>query len=59
LRRLSRHGDFCGTPKSSLDGKIVFAYCMPAEDTWTYRATVAEGETTLMRIDVVTGRRVR
>jgi Tol biopolymer transport system component len=55
LKRLSQHGDFCGTPKWSRDGKSVIAYCMPAEDTWTYRATVAEGETTLMRIDVATG----
>lgn len=55
LKRLSQHGDFCGTPKWSRDGKSAIAYCMPAEDTWTYRATVTEGETTLVRIDVATG----
>ena len=55
LKRLSRHGDFCGSPKWSTDGKSVVAYCMPAEDTWTYRVTVEEGDTTLQRIDIGTG----
>src|ERR1700674_961491 len=55
LKRLSRHGDFCGSPKWSRDGKGVIAYCMPAEDTWTYRVRVVEGETTLMRIDIANG----
>ena len=55
MKRLSRHGDFCGSPKWSRDGKSVVAYCMPAEDTWTYRVRVVEGETTLMRIDIASG----
>lgn len=55
LKRLSSHGDFCGTPKWSRDGGSVVAYCMPAEDTWTFRTGPVEGETTLMRIDVATG----
>jgi Tol biopolymer transport system component len=55
LKRLSRHGDFCGSPKWSGDNKSVVAYCMPAEDTWTYRVRVVEGETTLMRIDIASG----
>ncbi len=55
LKRLSRHGDFCGSPKWLRDSKSVVVYCMPAEDTWTYRVRIVEGETTLMRIDVSTG----
>lgn len=55
LKRLSRHGDFCGSPKWSGDSKSVVAYCMPAEDTWTYRVRVVEGETSLMRIDIASG----
>jgi TolB protein len=55
MKRLSRHGDFCGSPKWSGDSKSVVAYCMPAEDTWTYRVRLVEGETTLMRIDIASG----
>jgi TolB protein len=55
MKRLSRHGDFCGSPKWSGDSKSMVAYCMPAEDTWTYRVRVVEGETTLMRIDIASG----
>jgi TolB protein len=55
LKRLSRHGDFCGSPKWMGDSKSVIAYCMPAENTWTYRINAVEGETTVMRMDVATG----
>jgi TolB protein len=55
LKRLSRHGDFCGSPKWLRDSKSVVVYCMPAEDTWTFRVRVVEGETSLMRIDVASG----
>ncbi len=55
LKRLSRHGDFCGSPKWLPDSKSVVAYCMSAEETWTYRINAVEGETTLMRIDVASG----
>jgi len=55
VKRLSSHGDFCGSPKWMPDSKSVVAYCMPAEDTWTYRVRVVEGETTLTRFDVATG----
>jgi TolB protein len=34
LRRISLHGNFCGTPKWTPDSKSVVTYCMPAEDTW-------------------------
>jgi hypothetical protein len=60
LKRL-RHGDFCGSPKWSSDGTSVVVYCMPAEDTWTFRVALRRGglpevgETTLTRIDIATG----
>ncbi|MEO7142209.1 MAG: hypothetical protein ABI165_01760 [Bryobacteraceae bacterium] len=50
LKRLSRHGGFCGSPKWSRDSQSVVAYCMSAEETWTYRTRLVEGETTLIRI---------
>jgi Tol biopolymer transport system component len=55
LKRLSKHGDFCGSPKWSRDSKSVVAYCMSAEDTWTFRTAPEDGETTLLRIDIATG----
>lgn len=54
LKRISPHGDFCGSPKWSGDNKAVVAYCMSAEETWTYRVNAVDGETTLMRMDVAT-----
>ncbi|HEX4038998.1 MAG TPA: hypothetical protein VHX37_13140 [Acidobacteriaceae bacterium] len=60
LRRISQHGNFCGTPKWTADSKSVVTYCMSAEDTWTYRtkllAPYAAGATNqLYRIDIATG----
>jgi len=59
LKRLS-HGDFCGSPKWWGDSASVLAYCMPAEDTWTFRTALRrgalpeDGATTLTRIDIAT-----
>jgi TolB protein len=61
LKRLS-HGDFCGSPKWWADSASVLVYCMPAEDTWTFRTALRRGnlpqggETALTRIDIATGR---
>ncbi len=56
LKRLTEHGDFCGSPKWSNDGRRVVSYCMSAEDTWTYRlAKPKEGDTRLVSIEVSTG----
>jgi TolB protein len=55
LKRISKHGDFCGSPKWSRDSNSLVAYCMPAEDTWTFRTAPEDGETTLTRIDIATG----
>jgi Tol biopolymer transport system component len=57
LKRITKHGDFCGSPKWSHDGESVVAYCMSAEDTWTFRAgPPRDGETILVRIDVASGK---
>ena len=37
LKRISEHGDFCGSPKWSADSRRVIAYCMPAQQTMDYR----------------------
>ncbi len=56
LKRISTHGDFCGNPKWTADSKSVIAYCMSAEETWTYRSFApGEGDTRLVRIDIATG----
>jgi TolB protein len=58
LKRISEHGNFCGGPKWTRDGKSVIAYCMSAEETWTYRDTRwgdHDGETQLVQINAETG----
>ncbi len=57
LKRISAHGDFCGSPKWTSDSKSVVGYCMSAEETWTYRsAGTLEGETRLVKWDPGTGK---
>ena len=55
LKRISEHGGFCGSPKWTPDSKSVVAYCMSAEETWTYRSGMEDGETTLINIDIASG----
>jgi TolB protein len=55
LRRLSEHGNFCGGAKWTPDSKSVIAYCMTAEETWTFRGGDQDGQTTLIEINVQTG----
>ena len=55
LKRISEHGGFCGSPKWTPDSKSVVAYCMSAEETWTYRAGEEDGDTKLMKIDIASG----
>ncbi|HEV2485444.1 MAG TPA: hypothetical protein VGT08_07925 [Terracidiphilus sp.] len=55
LKRISQHGGFCGSPKWTPDSKSVVAYCMSAEETWTYRAGMEDGDTTLLKIDIASG----
>jgi Tol biopolymer transport system component len=57
LRRISEHGNFCGSPKWTPDSKSIIAYCMAAEETWTFRRTDSEeGETKLSKIEIATGK---
>jgi Tol biopolymer transport system component len=52
LKRISEHGNFCGSPKWTRDSQSVIAYCMSAEETWTYRVGTEDGETNLVQINL-------
>ena len=56
LRRISQHGGFCGSPKWTADSKSVVAYCMSAQDTWTYRFADEQGNDELVKIGLASGR---
>ena len=60
LRRISRHGDFCGSPKWTPDSKNVVTYCMSAQDTWTDRTKLLssyadDAANQVYSIDIATG----
>jgi Tol biopolymer transport system component len=56
LRRVTQHGNFCGTPNWMPDGKSLLADCMSAQDTWEFRVRPSAGETSqIFRIDIATG----
>jgi Tol biopolymer transport system component len=55
LRRLSQHGGFCGSPKWTQNSQSVVAYCMSAQDTYTYRSATKDGDDQLLKIDIATG----
>src|SRR5712692_8665987 len=57
LKRITQHGNFCGSPKWSADSHRVLAYCMDAEQTLDDRRAVPEhaDDTRLVSIDVATG----
>src|SRR5262249_41998590 len=57
LRRITEHGNFCGSPKWTKDGRTLIAYCMSAEETLTYRspgalASAKNPNTRLVSIDM-------
>jgi TolB protein len=54
LKRVTAHGDFCGSPKWLPDGTHLLAYCMAAQETLNARTTEL-GETKLVSIDVASG----
>jgi TolB protein len=57
LKRLTAHGNFCGSPHWSGDSGRIAAYCMLAEQTMDYRQTVIpEGNTRIIAIDIATER---
>ena len=57
LKRITGHGDFCGSPKFSTDSTRVLAYCMTAEQTLANRRASPEpgNDTRLVSIDIATG----
>ena len=66
LKRLTEHGNFCGSPKFSADSRRLVAYCMDANDTLETRRpnpqpenkqqdTRATVDTRLVSIEVATG----
>jgi TolB protein len=56
IRRVTEHGNFCGSPKWTRDSRRVVAYCMSGEETLTYRTSrPVKGETHLVSIDVASG----
>jgi Tol biopolymer transport system component len=57
LKRISEHGDFCGSPKWMSDSRHVVAYCMTAEQTLANRRPAPEpgSDTRLVSIDVTRG----
>jgi Tol biopolymer transport system component len=56
LKRITEHGNFCGSPKWSADSRRIVTYCMGAEDTLAYRqARLEGGHTRIVSIDIGTG----
>ena len=58
LKRLTPHGDFCGSPKWAADGRRLVAYCMTAEQTLDNRRAAPEHpeDTRIVSVDIDTGR---
>jgi Tol biopolymer transport system component len=59
LKRVSEHGQFCGSPKWNRDSRHIVAYCMSAEQTLTNRRAVPEAgtdgtDTRLVSFDITT-----
>ena len=65
LKRITEHGNFCGSPRFSADSRRLIAYCMDADDTLESRRPSPRPEnekdprqtidTRLVSIDVATG----
>ncbi|HEY7292475.1 MAG TPA: hypothetical protein VH583_21740 [Vicinamibacterales bacterium] len=57
VKRLTSHGEFCGSPKWTADSSHVVAYCMTAEQTLANRrpAPVPGNDTRLVSIDLAGG----
>ncbi|PYQ70085.1 MAG: hypothetical protein DMG01_28065 [Acidobacteria bacterium] len=57
LKRISAHGNFCGSPKWTADSRRIITYCMTAEQTLNNRRAVPEHpeDTRIVSIDIATG----
>lgn len=57
LRKITKTGNFCGSPKWTTDSKRLIAYCMTSEQTLANRRNPEPGsETRLVSIDTVNGK---
>ena len=56
LRRLTEHGNFCGSPSWSADSKSLVAYCMTAQQTWDFRRPDPQDSDEIMQIDLASGK---
>lgn len=57
LKRLTPHGEFCGSPKWTADSRRIVAYCMTAEQTLDNRRAVPEHpeDTRIVSVDINAG----
>lgn len=57
LKRVTPHGDFCGSPKWQADSRQIVAYCMAAEQTLDNRTRAPEHpeDTRIVAVDINTG----
>jgi Tol biopolymer transport system component len=56
VRRVSPHGNFCGSPKWLSDGKHLVSDCMSAEETWDYRVRFyPEQQSQIFQVDIASG----
>jgi TolB protein len=57
LKRLTPHGDFCGSPKWTADSKRVVAYCSTAEQTLDNRRSAPEHpeDTRIVAVNIESG----
>jgi TolB protein len=63
MKRISPHGNFCGSPQWMPDSQHVVSYCMSAQETFTYRMggspggpVSVQGNTRLRAFDINTGK---
>jgi TolB protein len=61
LKRLTEHGNFCGSPKWAQDSQKLISYCMSAQETLMYRspgalAATENRNTRLVSIDITSGK---
>jgi Tol biopolymer transport system component len=56
LRRLSEHGNFCGSPSWNADSKSLVAYCMTAQQTWDFRRPDPQDSDEILQFDLVSGK---
>jgi Tol biopolymer transport system component len=55
LKRLTEHGEFCGSPQWMRDSRRLVAYCMPGQQTHAVRVGALTGVATrLLSIDIET-----